>query len=91
MITYRVVLVLMALSSAGALVLAVRRRSAAGVISHLVVAFVVALSAVLFAVPAIDWQRPAPEGADPERVDPEPSPGAHVCYSGGDSDECAGG
>lgn len=90
-ITYRVVLVLMALASLGALGLAVLRRSVTGVISHLVVALVVALSAVLFAVPAIDWQRPAPERVGPERVDPEPSPGAHVCFSGGDSDECAGG
>lgn len=90
-ITYRVVLVLMALASLGALGLAVLRRSVAGVISHLVVAFVVVLSAVLFAVPTIDWQRPAPERVTPERADPEPTPGAHVCFSGGDSDECAGG
>ncbi|MEU6133730.1 hypothetical protein [Nocardioides sp. NPDC047086] len=60
-------------------------------IALLVVAFVVAVSAVLFAVPAIDWQRPSPERPASERVDSEPSPGAHVCYSGGDSDECAGG
>lgn len=90
-ITYRVVLVLMALASLGALGLAVLRRSVAGVISHLVVALIVAVSAVLFAVPAIDWQRPAPERPTSERVDPEPPPGAHVCYSGGDSDECPGG
>jgi hypothetical protein len=90
-ITYRVVLVLMALASLAALGLAVLRRSVAGVISHLVVALIVAVSAVLFAVPAIDWQRPAPERPTSERVDPEPPPGAHVCYSGGDSDECPGG
>lgn len=90
-ITYRVVLVLMTLSSLGALALAALRRSVPGVVSHLVVALIVAVSAVLFAVPAIDWQRPAPEQSTPERVDPEPSPGAHVCYSGGDSDECLGG
>ncbi|MFD4324835.1 hypothetical protein ACFWQC_09380 [Nocardioides sp. NPDC058538] len=90
-ITYRVVLVLMALASLGALGLAVLRRSVAGVVSHLVVALIVAVSAVLFAVPAIDWQRPAPERPTSERVDPEPPPGAHVCYSGGDSDECPGG
>ena len=90
-ITYHVVLVLMALASLGALGLAVLRRSVAGVISHLVVALIVAVSAVLFAVPAIDWQRPAPERPTSERVDPEPPPGAHVCYSGGDSDECPGG
>lgn len=90
-ITYHVVLVLMALASLGALGLAVLRRSVAGVISHLVVALSVAVSAVLFAVPAIDWQRPAPERPTSERVDPEPPPGAHVCYSGGDSDECPGG
>lgn len=86
-ITYRVVLVLMALASLGALGLAVVRRSLTGVISHLVVAFVVALSAVLFAVPAIDWQRPTPE---PPVPDPNRS-GAPACYSGGDSDECPGG
>ncbi|MBG6094582.1 hypothetical protein [Nocardioides luteus] len=90
-VAYRVVLVLMALASLGALGMAVLRRSVAGVISHLVVALIVAVSAVLFAVPAIDWQRPSPERPTSERVDPEPSPGAHVCYSGGDSDECAGG
>lgn len=90
-VTYRVVLVLMALASLGALGLAVLRRSVSGVISHLVVALIVAVSAVLFAVPAIDWQRPAPERPTSERVDPEPPPGAHVCYSGGDSDECPGG
>lgn len=86
-ITYRVVLVLMVLASLGALGLAVVRRSLTGVISHLVVAFVVALSAVLFAVPAIDWQRPTPEPLAP---DPNRS-GAPACYSGGDSDECPGG
>lgn len=90
-ITYRVVLVLTALASLGALGLAVLRRSVAGVISHLVVALIIAVSAVLFAVPAIDWQRPTPERPTSERVDPEPPPGAHVCYSGGDSDECPGG
>ncbi|GGU44844.1 DUF6234 family protein [Nocardioides albus] len=86
-VTYRVVLALMALSSLGALGLAVLRRSVSGVISHLVVAFVVALSAVLFAVPAIDWQPSTPEPPVPEPNRSE----APACYSGGDSDECPGG
>ncbi|GGR56938.1 hypothetical protein J2S40_003299 [Nocardioides luteus] len=73
-LAYRVLLVLMVLASAAALGLAVLRRSMSGVMSHLVVAFVVALSAVLFAVPAIDWQeRPALEPSAPEPSAPEPS------------------
>lgn len=84
-VAYRVIGVLMALTTIGALAFALVRRSVGGVITQLLVIGVVAAAAALLAVPAIGWQQRAPE---PYRSDPS-HPGAPPCYSG--SGDCEGG
>ncbi|MFE7227873.1 DUF6234 family protein [Nocardioides sp. NPDC057577] len=86
-VAYRALVGLMLICTIAAVTLALRRRSVSGVIWHFIVAAVAAVSAVVFAVPTIDWDRPPPDA-----YAPDPShPGAPACYSGGDSDECPGG
>lgn len=84
-VAYRVIGALLALTTIGALAYATVRRSVGGVITQLLVIGVVAAAAALLAVPAIGWDRHAPE---PYRSDPS-HPGAPPCYSG--SGDCEGG
>ncbi|MDQ6522201.1 DUF6234 family protein [Nocardioides sp. LHD-245] len=80
---YRVLVAVLATTAATTLALAVRRRARRAIRWHAVVAVAGLGSAVLFAVPAVDW-------ADLLREDPPP-PNPHYvpCYSG--SNDCVGG
>lgn len=80
---YRLLVTVLAVTAATAVLLAVRRRARRMVTWHAVVALAGLGSALLFAVPAIDWE-------DLLREDPPPPHPSYVpCYSG--SDDCPGG
>ncbi|GAA1509233.1 DUF6234 family protein [Nocardioides humi] len=81
--TYRVLVTVLAAAAVTTLVLAVRRRARGAVVWHAVVALAGLVSAVAFAMPAID--------GDALRHDdlPQPNPDYVPCYSG--SGDCVGG
>ncbi|MBM7519315.1 DUF6234 family protein [Nocardioides nitrophenolicus] len=80
---YRVLVAVLAATAVTALILAVRRRARGMIRWHAAIALAGAASAVLFAIPAIDW-------AELRRDDPPPLDPSYVpCYSG--SNDCVGG
>lgn len=83
-LTYRVLVAVLAAVVATTLALAVRRGGRRALVWHAPVALAGVASAVLFAVPQVDWQ-------DLGEREPEPAHPEYVpCYSGGTSD-CPGG